>query len=307
MICGYTLRYQNGKTCSILNCKKHKPSLSVSLKDLHRSLNTCIIDELKKYIHHTFTIDYLHTYLGIPQKNKKIYIDKIIELHQRIHQLSIYDNVIRTFQQRWRQKHYTQQNTEDPFTLESILEVPSNELFQYVDSKNYLYQFRIQELYHHCMTNGPYNPFNREPFNESILEKIKQRYLNVPIKSFENPWETPTQAFLDVLYLFEKEGFYTNIDWFLNLSITQIFNIFILFQLFISEYDLDLFNIYLLDPILQENNKEKALLILAKQMKELILLEHSLKFLFMCTFFLILASIEPRIKRQLPDWIWNIV
>lgn len=307
MICGYTLRYQNGKTCSILNCKKHKPSLSVSLNDLHRSLSTYTIDELRKYIHHTFTMDYLHNYLGIPQKNKQRYIDRIIELHQRIYQLSIYENSIRWFQQRWRQKHYKQQNTEDPFTLEPVYMVPSMELFQYVDSKNYLYQFRIQELYHHCMSNGVYNPFNREPFDESILEKIKERCLKLSIKSFENPWETPTQAFLDVLYLFEKEGFYTNMDWFLNLSITQIFNIFILFQLFISEYGLDLFDIYLMDPILQENDKDHALLILAGEMKKMIQMDSSIKFLSICTFFLILASIEPRIKRQLPDWIWNIV
>ena len=263
------------------------------------------MDELKAYIRHTYTRSYLHTYLGIQHKNKENYIDSILQLHQRINQIHPYEKSIRWFQQKWRQKHYKQQNTEDPFTLEPISMVPSMELFQYVDSKKHLYQFRIQELYHHCTCNGPYNPLNREPFNDIVLETIKERCLKLSIKSFENPWETPTQAFLDVLYLFEKEGFYTQLDWFLDLSNTQVINLFILFYLFISEYDLDLFNIYLLDPILQENNKDKALLILAKQMKELVQMEHSIKFLSMCTFFLILATIEPRIKRQLPDWIWH--
>lgn len=306
MICTYVLRHQNGKLCSQIDCKKHKPSLSFPLNDLHRNLNTYDIQTLKSYIQSTYTKPYLITYLGVSHRYKKDVIDSIFELHQRLQKIHHYESSIQTFQQRWRQKHYTFQNTEDPFTLESISEIPSNELFQYIDT-NYLYQFRIQEFYHHCNTNGPYNPLNRHPIPESILKKLKERLSNRALKNFNNPWETPTQAFLDVLYLFEKEGFYTKLDWFMNLSTTHVFNLFILLHIFMTEYDLNLFDIYNLDPVLHDHQTDTALLLLATEMKKLVELEHSMKFLFLCSFFLILASVDPRIKRQLPDWIWNTV
>jgi len=337
MLCEYIMRCQQGKRClnksntEYCSCHRNKINpLQLTLRDFNKETqfqlnNLYLYLQLYDCSVITEIIDYLCTkeelikyekaYFNLTNtKNtapKYIWVQIILDYHIKLLKLKPYENHIRTLQINWRKKHTNQMNDVDPFTLEKLIDIPKEELFSYTNKNKQTYTFSAQEFYHHLRTNGLFNPLNREDICNATYNQLKlqlEREKQVFVKDFSNPWNTPTQAFLDVLYDYEKFGIYTKIEWFTQLSFDQIINIFILYETFLCNYELGFFNIEVLaESFNKKNDKDIALIILAKEMKQLINIDNPMKFFFICCFFFILASIEKRVADGLPSWIWLVV
>ena len=121
------------------------------------------------------------------------------------------------------------ENNEDPFTFDSINEIPNNLKFSYKDNAGHLYTFNSIELDYFINKNGTWNPYTKEEFSEDFINKLNKfiNYNRTERKSLENLyiWNTPLQAYTDVSQIIEKIGFYNNVEWFMKLSYTDIKNI----------------------------------------------------------------------------------
>jgi len=340
MQCEYIMRYQEGKRCfkkcnseyCSCHCTKINPlqiTLKSFIKESHFQLNNLYLylqlydcDVMKEIIDYLCTkdslIEYEKKYFNLASANTKdtaakdIWIQIILNYHIKLLKLKTYETHIRTLQINWRKKHSNLMNDVDPFTLEKLVDIPKEELFSYTNKNKQTYTFSAQEFHHHLLTNGLFNPLNREVICSATYDRLKlqlqlqlEKDKKVVIKDFSNPWNTPTQAFLDVLYDYEKFGIYTKIEWFTQLSFDQIINIFILYNTFLCNYELGFFNIEVLtESFNKKNDKDIALIVLAKEMKQLINIDNPMKFFFICSFFFILATIEKRVADGLPSWIW---
>ena len=107
------------------------------------------------------------------------------------------------------------------------------------------------------------------------------------------------------MYDYEKFGIYTVLEWFTELNIAQIINIFILFSEIMSEYQINYFDIKMLDEALINNhNQDLAQMALAREMKKIIDIDHPKKFYFICSLFITIATVDKTIGRSLPNWVW---
>lgn len=306
-MCDVLLRYQQGRRCGKHKCTIHLNHTTPSFLQLPNPIRIsefyCYYESLGR-THAKWILNELFTKksLNVPKTmTKEAWIQQFLNLQER------FLKTIRRSQQSFRRKKYKVMNQEDPFTFEKIIDISPMEVVQVINTNHELYQFRIHELVHHGETNGWINPFQRESFDLNLPTVLYQRLKELPSKSLRNPWETPTQAFLEVLYDYEKEGFYTSIEWFIQLDFSQIVNIFILFHGFVSVNDLDYFDIFRLDPVFLESSEKHQTLsqiILATEMKRLIQTTHSQKFTMLCTFFLVLATVQTSIGASLPHWIF---
>jgi len=113
------------------------------------------------------------------------------------------------------------ENMEDPFTFDSIDEIPANQKFSYKDSKGHIYIFNATEFEYFIRTNGNWNPYTKEALPDYVVNRlhILMKYNNLKKKyDDEFHWATSIQAFTDVSQLMEKKGFYNNVEWFNKLT-----------------------------------------------------------------------------------------
>jgi len=123
------------------------------------------------------------------------------------------------------------ENKEDPFTFDTIEEIPLKLRFKYTDDDNHKYIFNALEFEYFLRNNGKWNPYNKKPISENIVtildEFIKKN--NLKRKTADFNWATHTQAYTDVSQIMEKNGFYNDIKWFekINYSMcSKIINIY---------------------------------------------------------------------------------
>jgi len=232
----------------------------------------------------------------------------------KLHRASKYVYHIRKFQRRWREKIARRMddpspstppvNSEEPFTCEEIRTIPVSEIFRYRDSTGRVYAFRASHLFYSIKNVGHLNPFTREPIPEADIKRlqhmIKENNINTKILEDER-WRTPEDAFTDVLYDYEVYGFYTSLEWFAELSVQQIYDIY-------SELSLDrnipmsVFSLFKLGLSLSdEPNGVKFCF--ADDMKNLIKGDHPMKFYIICSLFVVLAIVNPNIRGALPNWV----
>jgi len=108
------------------------------------------------------------------------------------------------------------ENKEDPFTFDTIEEMPLKLRFKYTDNDNHTYIFNAVEFDYFLRNNGKWNPYNKKPISENIvmnLDEFIKRY-NLKRKMCGYDWQTNTQAYTDVSQIMEKNGFYNDIKWF---------------------------------------------------------------------------------------------
>lgn len=291
-----------------------------SLNDLYLYMNDLPIDIVKvivSYLTDQPTLRYYLIKLELIQPNtyytKNQLLQRILIHHRRLQFVSKYDTALRILQQKWLKQSekgpyisHNAVNETDPFTLEPIIEIDPSLLFSYKDSHGHIYIFRGHDFAHHIDINGPYNPLNRDIVSSYTIYRLKCFIeKSSHLHNFEYVWHTPKEAFLDVLYDYEKFGIYTLLDWFIQLNIAQIINIFILFNAIMTENEMDLFDIKMLDEsLMNQHNQDMAQMALALEMKKLIELDHPKKFYFICSLFIIIATVDKTIGRALPHWIW---
>ena len=133
--------------------------------------------------------------------------------------------------QRWYRKYLykkikeynteTPENNEDPFTYDSIEEIPENCKFSYKDSKGHVYIFNAVELEYFIRHQGAWNPYTKEALTQSVINRLHifMKYNKLKAKSEEDVvWLTPLHAFTEVSQLMEKMGFYNDVTWFNKLT-----------------------------------------------------------------------------------------
>lgn len=283
------------------------------------------VDIVTNILTYIYTLDVLKKYMELNQfhriKPKKT---KITEITSFIANLFIkmikvessikYLKSIRKLQYDWR-KYYKDKslkdqgpwpalqaiNEEDPITLEPLNDLNKEEVWSYKDSQGHVYAFLARTLQHFIETNGPWNPYTREPFTKEDLERLNRMTQRLPPVAFTVVWRNAHDAFADVLYSYERYGFYTCIDWFLQLTPNDIIHIYqhMREDPYVPAY---MFTYQLLEERLLENPEDGAHMAFAKDMKYLMESNHSMKFYIVCNIFVALAQVCPTLRNTLPQW-----
>tara|TARA_Y100000780_G_scaffold217840_1_gene222320 strand:+ start:4316 stop:5296 length:981 start_codon:yes stop_codon:yes gene_type:complete len=123
-------------------------------------------------------------------------------------------------------------NETDFLTLDDIKNIPFSQFITETDSKGFVYGFDICSLYNFFKSNvKPFNPYNREIFSKSFIEKTKKiiylsSVVNIPINillnSEDNKEKNPkiilNRRIEKVFQQIDELGNITNSDWFINIS-----------------------------------------------------------------------------------------
>ena len=165
-------------------------------------------------------------------ENNNIYISSLIKIQRKIKNKQIikYDPTDDTYM-----------NNEELFTGENICDIPYERLFILKNCRGEKYIFDAIELEYFirtCINNkqDPYNPYNRELLDNSIIKSLKNfiKYHNLHIKENEYKWETSMHAFTDLAIEIERRGFYNSPEWFKPLTNVDFLKIIKYFKLFSS-------------------------------------------------------------------------
>lgn len=337
-ICNYYLRNRMGhkclRSCRSKYCYAHSRQYQLlqeylddyfknriySLNDIYLYLNDLPIDIVKVIVSYLTDQPTLRQYLINLQLiqshtyyTKNQLLQRIIIHHRKLYHVNKYVSSLQILQRKWLNNSkrgpyipHNAMNESDPFTLELISDIDPSLLFSYKDSEGHIYIFKGHEFAHHIEVNGPYNPLNRDILDNYTIYRLRCFIEDsTHIQSFKYIWRNPKEAFLDVLYDYEKFGIYTVLDWFIQLNIAQIINIFIIFSEIMMEHQINYFDIKMLDEALINNhNQDLAQMALAGEMKKIIDIDHPKKFYFICSLFITIATVDKTIGSSLPHWVW---
>lgn len=174
--------------------------------------------------------------------NKKLKKEDILnKLHNYIYNLYIilndskkYNNIL-YIQKIWYKKLLNKvnikyeeksENIEDPFTYDTIDEIPEELRFSFKDSNGHIYTFNGLEFYYFINKTGKWNPYTRENITEETIDRLNKfiKYSKLNIKDIEEKykWKTPSQAYTEISYILEKSGFYSDVNWFISLKYIDI-------------------------------------------------------------------------------------
>jgi len=206
-------------------------------------------------------------------------------------------------------------NDSDPFTLDALCEIPADQLFSFRDSRGGVYAFRATELAHYLAESAPdaVNPYNREPICKSDLARLRSlvelcdRAAGSRLTNLDELWSTGRDAFSYTLYFFEREGFYCDIDAFVQLSSDDIANVFAFFGeatrgcsaaiglmregAWVDAYD---------GPA--EGRLRRMQFAFCKEMLSLVRPPRERKFYLLCNLFICIAAVSAAVSRSLPEW-----
>jgi len=316
----YILKQKTSQLMSQQISYEHIRPLLLELNQ-QNCLSISLLTDILTYI---YTLDPFRKYIRtiseeIPRRISKVpdmasYIATLFIRMIQIETSNTHLNAIRRFQFDWR-KYYKDKykkdqgpwptkssvNEEDPITLESLSDLNPNEIWSYEDNQGNVYAFLARKLHHFIETNGSWNPYTRETFQKEDLDRLQRMVQRLPKESFKIVWRNAHDAFADVLYDYERYGFYTSIDWFLKLTPNDIIHI---YQHMREDpyVPLYMFTYQFLEERLLENPNDGAHMAFAKDMKHLMESNHSMKFYLVCNVFVALAQVCPSLRTTLPQW-----
>lgn len=134
--------------------------------------------------------------------------------------------------QRWARRHLYRkiieynksppENTEDPFTYDSIDEIPDDHKFSYKDNNGHIYIFNAVEFEYYLrnlrnLCSNETNPYTKEQLPTHVINRLYLllKYNQLKLKQDnECKWHTALQAYTDVSLSMERAGFYTSVEWF---------------------------------------------------------------------------------------------
>ena len=211
-------------------------------------------------------------------------------------------------------------NDSDPFTLDALCEIPADQLFSFRDLRGGVYAFRAAELAHYLAESAPeaVNPYNREPICKSDLARLRKLMelgaaagASAPgssrLTNLDELWSTGRDAFSYTLYFFEREGFYCDVDAFVQLSADDIANVFAFFGeatrgssaavglmregAWVDAYDGS-----------AEGRLRRMQFAFCKEMLSLVRPPRERKFYLLCNLFICVAAVSAAVSRSLPEW-----
>lgn len=127
--------------------------------------------------------------------------------------------------------HELSQNNTEIYSLESLATIPRAFFFSYADPQKLIWSFDIRSL-SAILAQGqhPTNPYTRELFSESILQKLRDRilylrekryalvYFNGDAMTEEQVWN---QKVLDIFMKLERLGYLCSCDWFHSMDLAD--------------------------------------------------------------------------------------
>jgi hypothetical protein len=225
-----------------------------------------------------------------------INIQKYIDLNKlKNFQIKIKNNIF---------NNYTIDNVthdKDPFTLDSIDEIPKKFRFYFRDKK--LYCFNIKEFEYYLRNNNK-NPYTNNIIKKNIIDKLYKQIgkNNIElIKNSEYIWENINQAYTDVVYYMEKIGFYNNILWFIELKYIDIFNIILYYNELSSREDINVLYFETILDVLNENNFHYEF---AKETINLFK-DGNNHFILCCNYIKSLGKVSKIFEENIPEWLDN--
>ena len=116
-------------------------------------------------------------------------------------------------------------NVDDFMTTEDIDDIDYYYFFSYKDKDNFIYSFNIVSIYNLISKHIFKNPYNRIPFEETLMETVlKRQKMNIILQKIHKdtivyvpPPLTIQQKFLRIFNKIDELGNYTQIEWFSNL------------------------------------------------------------------------------------------
>ena len=157
------------------------------------------------------------------------------QLNTHLDKLSAYDIKIIKIQSLFRKNREILKketlNTEDFYTLDSLLTIPSIYFIKVNDDDKY-YGFDIRSLKKYLESNKKEinNPFTNIPFSKNALKDVKDRisYLYEKKLFYQENKDILTkkqkyrQCVFEVFRLYDELGFITQLAWFLDLNFNQL-------------------------------------------------------------------------------------
>ncbi len=194
------------------------------------------------------------------------------------------------------------ENVEDPFSYDSIDEIPEEYKFSYKDHKGHIYIFNAVELEYFIRNQGAWNPYTKDAIPDYVINRlhILMRYNELAQKNADEfKWHTTRHAYTDLSQIMEKAGFYTNVEWFNKLSFKACKNIISIYRDLCS----DISNPYFARGFEMRKNE-----FVFDFCKEAITLfedadEH---YILCCNFMKALAINSDDFYHNLPAWLLNI-
>lgn len=121
-------------------------------------------------------------------------------------------------------------NQTDFYSMEDIANISKSSLFSFIDGDNMLYAYDVKSLYSllESNTGEALNPYNRQPFSSSVLNKAKAFISWCRKKRIDTKWTpiepaTPDQRLqlrvTDIFQKLDQLNYYTNPEWFLKMDI----------------------------------------------------------------------------------------
>jgi hypothetical protein len=241
--CRYHKNIKNMYIHKILyNVLKDKKNIDVrDLYEIYKYINFINYSNIKElYIEVLKTIPYkilrdISFINNNKYSSKMDKYNKLYDINKNSYDIECSKNIdsIIKLQKKFREKYLikydphdnTYMNTEDLFTGDNISDISHDRLFVLKNNRGEKYIFDAIEFEYFirtCIENNqePYNPYNREPLTNIIINNLKQfiKYHNLKIKEFEYKWETNMHAFTDLAIEIERRGFYNSPTWFNELT-----------------------------------------------------------------------------------------
>ena len=218
-------------------CYKHRREHLISENEINRDIFTGLSkDYLKKDL-----VEYQKKHMG--KKNvkseKQIIFDEVykhiiaINRYYEINndkRILLIQALFRGRSIRKKNDEFKCNNNEDFYTYDELKDIPKKYFYSYVDHKKFRWGFDIRSLDKLLNMNYP-NPYTTEPIPQNIITEI-----NDIIKTLKNEegYEDLTdsivrerkdmikQKTVDLFSLIEQSGYTCHIEWFTNLSIRRL-------------------------------------------------------------------------------------
>lgn len=193
------------------------------------------------------------------------------------------------------------ENTEDPFTFDNINEIPVNNKFSYKDNNNHIYIFNAIEFEYFIREKGAWNPYTKETIPEYVINQLYLliKYNGLKTKKQDDfKWQTPLHAYTEVSQTMENAGFYTNVEWFNQISFETCKKIIATYRDLCKES----FNVDTYFPVGYELNRITYIYDFCKEIINLFK-DADEHYLLCCNFMKALAYNVREFSQYMPNWL----
>lgn len=162
---------------------------------------------------------------GIRKMKKKAVLELLYRILKNTFDISQSKSLgcVVKLQRLWRQRGVVPENTEDPFTFDTIDDIPKELRYGYVDELGHYYVFNVVELECFIRHEGCWNPYTKQKIpNSDIFRMYKQMKTNkIQQRRTVLQWQNNTHALTDMSMAMEMKGFYNDVEWLKKLSFSK--------------------------------------------------------------------------------------